>query len=106
MTQPDRGKNQSWKSNTWVIIALIIFFWPYGFYLMFRHARWSVAVKWLVLATFLFLLIRAASDTPTKNDRGLMSLRCTRADGSTELLENRRFDPCEGKTTCFCVQIH
>ena len=37
---------RSWYQQDWVIIALLVFFFPAGLYLMWKYVSWSPQVKW------------------------------------------------------------
>lgn len=41
-------KNLPWYRKTGWIIALLIFFWPVGLYLMWKYTKWSTVIKWVV----------------------------------------------------------
>ena len=39
---------RSWYQQDWAIIALLVFFFPAGLYLMWRYASWSPQIKWVI----------------------------------------------------------
>lgn len=55
------------RKRSWFIILLLIFFFPVGLYLMWRHANWSKTPKWVVTGVIAVLAAYSlgSQDTPT-----------------------------------------
>lgn len=51
---------RKWYEQPWVIIALLVFFFPAGLYLMWRHASWHQWIKWAISGGFAVLFVAAA----------------------------------------------
>lgn len=50
-------EHKKWYQKTGGIIVLLIFFFPVGLYLMWKHAPWSKVVKWITTGFFTLVLI-------------------------------------------------
>lgn len=48
--------NKKWYQKTWVIILLLIYFFPVGIYLMWKHTAWKKGVKVAITAVWAFYL--------------------------------------------------
>lgn len=53
--------NKKWHQKTPAIIALLIFFFPAGLFLMWKHAGWDQKVKWTITGLFALLMILTGS---------------------------------------------
>ena len=51
---------KKWYQSTGGIIALLILFFPVGLYLMWKHADWNKAAKWVVTGIFGLLILVSA----------------------------------------------
>lgn len=49
--------DKKWYQKNWVIILLIIYFFPVGLYLMWKHTDWKKGIKILISSIFVFYLI-------------------------------------------------
>ena len=50
-TQPD------WKHNPWIIGLLVILFFPFGLYLVWKHPTWQTKTKWIVTGAFASFMV-------------------------------------------------
>lgn len=48
---------RKWYQEPWAIIALLVFFFPVGLYLMWRHAAWDGRIKWAVTGILAVLIV-------------------------------------------------
>lgn len=48
---------KKWYQGNAAIIAFLIFFFPVGLYLMWKHANWNKKVKWIVTGVFAFFVL-------------------------------------------------
>lgn len=49
--------DKKWYQKNWVIALLIIYFFPVGLYLMWKHTNWKKGVKMLITSIFAFYLL-------------------------------------------------
>lgn len=49
--------DKKWYQNNFVIIALLILFFPAGLFLMWKYSEWKKPVKWVITGVFVLLLI-------------------------------------------------
>src|SRR5699024_6543218 len=61
-----RGEAESikiWDEESWVIVLFLILFFPVGLFLMWRYAKWSMLVKFIVTVdidlSFIFFIFLA-----------------------------------------------
>ena len=61
-----------WYQQDWAIVAFLVFFFPVGLYLMWKHAGWSSMVKWGISGVFavLLVIVVVASATSGGSDDG------------------------------------
>lgn len=52
-------KQKWYEKNSGIVVLLIIFF-PAGLYLMWKHATWRKATKWVITGIFLLIMINSA----------------------------------------------
>lgn len=61
--------DKKWYQNNFVIITLLILFFPVGLFLMWKYANWNKPVKWVVTGVFaLFLIGSVASGNSTESN--------------------------------------
>ena len=65
---PISQMQQKWYREPWVIIALLILFFPIGLYLMWRYAKWSPKAKWIVTGIYAFLMLLSAISNASANN--------------------------------------
>jgi len=54
--------NTPWHQRTWIVVALIIFFFPVGLVLAWRHPTWPKAAKWIATGVVVIAGIGAFAD--------------------------------------------
>ncbi len=52
--------DRKWYQEPWAVIALLVFFFPVGLYLMWRHAGWGRPIKWAVTGILAVLVVVVA----------------------------------------------
>lgn len=57
MDQEPKDQTKKWYKTTGGTIALLIFFFPIGVYLMWKYTSWNKIVKWIITAIFVFILL-------------------------------------------------
>ena len=71
-TQPN------WKHNPWIIGLLVIFVFPYGLYLVWKHPTWHARTKWTISGVFAAWIIFAGIIGETEKAR--VNKKLTEAD--------------------------
>ncbi len=62
------NNDAKWYQKSLWVIALLIFFFPAGVYIMWRYSRWSKFSKWLVTIFLILVALRFVfSDYPSAN---------------------------------------
>ncbi|HUD44386.1 MAG TPA: hypothetical protein VMR41_02485 [Patescibacteria group bacterium] len=68
MENQDSSNKNKWYKGNGGIIALLIFFFPVGLFLMWKYAHWNKAVKWVITAIFaIFVFASINSSNSTTN---------------------------------------
>lgn len=55
---------KKWYQKTLVILALLVFFFPIGLFLMWKYANWNKSTKWIITGIIASLIFLSASDNP------------------------------------------
>lgn len=58
-----------WYQRTWGILALLVFFFPLGLYLMWKHAKWNGIVKLMITGFFALITFIGVSDGKSENNK-------------------------------------
>jgi hypothetical protein len=54
---------EDWKHNPWIVGGLVVLFFPYGLYLLWKHPTWTSRAKWTsTVAYFACLVVGAIKD--------------------------------------------
>lgn len=57
-----------WKHNPWIVGGLIVLFFPYGLYLLWKHPTWTSRAKWTsTVAYFVCVIIGSLGENKTGN---------------------------------------
>lgn len=54
---PPPPYQKKWYQRSGGIVLLLFLFFPFGLYLMWRHATWNKGAKWIVTGTFALLVL-------------------------------------------------
>lgn len=57
---------KKWYQTSWAIIVFLILFFPVGLFLMWKHAKWSSKIKWIITGIFGFLVISTFASEGSK----------------------------------------
>ena len=50
-------KSPDWKHNPVIVGLLVLFFFPFGLYLVWKHPTWERRTKWIITGIFAFCLV-------------------------------------------------
>jgi hypothetical protein len=65
--------SKKWYQSSICIVALLIFFFPVGLFLMWKYAEWKKVVKVIITLIFIVFLMSSASSTNPKNTQSTRS---------------------------------
>lgn len=84
-------ENKRWYQKTPAIIALLIFFFPAGLFLMWKFTNWSPKVKWVITGIFILILFigQIGGNKPSQNNS---KPETAKVEVSTEPKINYTFD--------------
>jgi len=59
---------EDWKHNPWIVGGLVVLFFPYGLYLLWKHPTWTSRAKWTsTVAYFVCVIIGSLGESKTGN---------------------------------------
>lgn len=84
-----------WHQRTWIIIVLVLFFFPLGLFLAWKHPNWSKTSKWIATGVVIVIAVNVYLDKEetsplqvetevVENDAGVDSAEASSSEGGSE----------------------
>ncbi len=68
IVRPVVAVKQQWYEQQGIVVLFLIFFFPLGLFLMWRYAKWHIAVKIVISSLFALALIIGVFNPPPQKD--------------------------------------
>ena len=64
------NSEMKWHQNPTIIILMLIIFFPFGIYFMWKNQIWSSKARWIITSIFALGIIGIATDDSTSSTKG------------------------------------
>jgi len=86
----DNQPEKKWYQKPTAVVLLLIFFFPVGLYLMWKHEVWSKTARWIVSAVFTLAVIANAGKNESTVSRSNNEVNGCSGNGSQNCITEIR----------------
>jgi hypothetical protein len=71
-----------WYQRTWFIIAMLIFFFPVGLYLLWKHSTVSTKTRWVITGALVAIALSGGLQQRSRKDHGSIQTRLVKIEAN------------------------